>query len=67
MRDFHGCITPRVTTYNNYLIIDDEITLLATVKYDFADITIKNIKSVVQPSRIRHMRLLLKSENIMLT
>ncbi len=55
IRDFHGYETPRGTTYNNYLIIDDEITLLDTVKYDFADITIKNIKSVVEPSRIRHI------------
>ncbi len=55
VRDFHGYVTPRGTTYNNYLIIDDEITLLDTVKYDFADITIKNIKSVVDPSQIRHI------------
>lgn len=55
IRDFHGYITPSGTTYNNYLIVDDEITLLDTVKYDFADITIKNIKSVVEPSKIRHI------------
>ncbi|MGD0887002.1 MAG: FprA family A-type flavoprotein [Thermodesulfovibrionales bacterium] len=55
VRDFHGYATPRGTTYNDYLIIDDEITLLDTVKYDFSDITIKNIKSVTEPSRIRHI------------
>jgi len=55
VRDFHGYITPRGTTYNNYLIMDDEITLLDTVKYDFSDITIKNIWSVTDPSRIRHV------------
>lgn len=55
VRDFHGYETPRGTTYNNYLIIDDEITLLDTVKYDFSDITIKNIRSVVDPSRIKHI------------
>jgi flavorubredoxin len=55
VRDFHGYITPRGTTYNNYLIMDDEITLLDTVKYDFADITIKNIKSVIDPSKIKHV------------
>ena len=55
VRDFHGYVTPRGTTYNNYLIMDDEITLLDTVKYDFADITIKNIKSVVEPSRIKNI------------
>ncbi|TAL25384.1 MAG: FprA family A-type flavoprotein, partial [Nitrospirae bacterium] len=55
VRDFHGYVTERGTTYNNYLILDDEITLLDTVKYDFADITIKNIRSVVEPSKIRHI------------
>lgn len=55
VRDFHGYVTPRGTTYNNYLIMDDEITLLDTVKYDFADITVKNIRSVVEPSKIKHV------------
>jgi flavorubredoxin len=55
VRDFHGYVTPRGTTYNNYLIMDDEITLLDTVKYSFADVTIKNIKSLIDPSRIRHV------------
>ena len=55
VRDFHGYATPRGTTYNNYLIMDQEITLLDTVKYDFSDITIKNISSVVDPGRIRHV------------
>ncbi len=44
VRDFHGYETPRGTTYNNYLIKDEEVTLVDTVKYDFSDITIKHIK-----------------------
>lgn len=55
IRDFHGYETPRGTTYNNYLIIDDEITLIDTVKDDFADVTIKNIKSIVPPEKIKHI------------
>jgi len=55
VRDFHGYATPRGTTYNNYLIIDDAITLIDTVKYDFSDITVKNIRSVVDPSKIRNV------------
>lgn len=55
VRDFHGYVTPRGTTYNNYLILDDEITLLDTVKEDFADTTIKNIKAIVEPKKIRHI------------
>jgi len=52
IRDFHGYITPNGTTYNNYLIMDEQITLLDTVKFDFAGVTIENIKSVVAPSNI---------------
>ncbi len=55
IRDFHGYEVPHGTTYNNYLIVDDEITLLDTVKYDFAEVTIKNIKSLVEPSKIKHI------------
>jgi len=55
VRDFHGYETPRGTTYNNYLIIDDEIALVDTVKHEFGDIMIKNIKSMVDPSKIRHI------------
>lgn len=55
VRDFHGYETPRGTTYNNYLVMDDEITLIDTVKHDFAEVMLKNIRSVVDPSKIRHM------------
>jgi flavorubredoxin len=51
-RDFHGYVTPNGTTYNNYLIMDEQVTLLDTVKHDFSDITIGNIKSITDPSRI---------------
>lgn len=55
VRDFHGYETPRGTSYNNYLIMDDEITLVDTVKYDFADVTLKNIASIVDPARIKNV------------
>ncbi len=55
VRDFHGYVTPNGTTYNNYLILDDEVTLLDTVKYDFAETGIANIKNLVEPNRIRHI------------
>ncbi len=55
VRDFHGYITPRGTSYNNYLIMDDDITLLDTVKHDFAEIMIKNIKFITEPSNIKNI------------
>jgi flavorubredoxin len=55
IRDFHGYITPNGSTYNNYLILDDEITLLDTVRHDFAETTIENIRSLVDPAKIRNI------------
>jgi anaerobic nitric oxide reductase flavorubredoxin len=55
IRDFHGYETPRGTSYNNYLITDEEPTLVDTVKHDFSDITIKNIRGVVDPAAIKHV------------
>jgi flavorubredoxin len=52
IRDFHGYLTPNGTTYNNYLINDKQITLIDTVKHEFAAITIDNIKSIIVPSSI---------------
>lgn len=55
VRDFHGYETPRGTTYNNYLLVDEDITLVDTVKYDFAEIALKNIASVVDPASIKNV------------
>jgi flavorubredoxin len=55
VRDFHGYETPRGTTYNNFLIMDEDVTLIDTVKYDFSDITLKNIASVVSPRQIKNV------------
>jgi flavorubredoxin len=55
VRDFHGYITPNGTTYNNYLIRDKHVTLVDTVKEDFAHYTIDNIKSLVDPSKIENV------------
>lgn len=55
VRDFHGYVTPRGTSYNNYLLLDDEITLIDAVKYDFVEATLKSIQSLVDPAQIRHV------------
>ena len=35
IRDFHGYATPKGTTYNAYLIVDEKIALVDTVKEPF--------------------------------
>ena len=53
MRNFHGYQTGRGSTYNAYLIIDgDEVTLIDTVKKEFADELLSRISSVIDPSKI---------------
>ena len=55
IRDFHGYVTPSGTTYNNYLIMDEQVTLLDTVKHDFSDTAVDNIRSIVDPSKIKNL------------
>ncbi len=55
VRDFHGYITPHGTTYNNYLIVDEEITLVDTVKYEFAEIGLSNLRNIVEPSKVKNL------------
>jgi flavorubredoxin len=52
VRDFHGYSTRRGTTYNSYLVIDDEITLIDTVKAPFYKEMLERIASVVDPKKI---------------
>ncbi|HPZ10245.1 MAG TPA: FprA family A-type flavoprotein [Candidatus Eremiobacteraeota bacterium] len=55
IRDFHGYVIPDGTTYNSYLILDEEITLLDTVKADFEDTELSNISSLIEPSKIKNV------------
>ena len=55
IRDFHGYSTYLGTTYNAYLIMDEKITLIDTVKKQFADELISNISQIVDPKRISYV------------
>ena len=55
IRDFHGYSTNDGTTYNAYLILDEKITLIDTVKRDFADDLIHNISRIVDPKKIDYV------------
>lgn len=52
LRNFHGYLTQRGSTYNAYLIIDDKITLIDTVKHYMFDEMLERIKKVVDPAKI---------------
>jgi flavorubredoxin len=55
IRDFHGYSTHMGTSYNAFLIVDEKIALIDTVKKDFADQLISNIAQIVDPKKIDYV------------
>jgi flavorubredoxin len=55
VRDFHGYFIPNGTTYNAYLILDEKVTLIDTVKKEFADQLLSNIAEIIDPKKIDYM------------
>ena len=55
MREFHGYETSCGSTYNAYLIIDEKITLIDTVKAGFEGELIERISSVIDPAKIDYI------------
>ncbi len=55
VRDFHGYITYKGTTYNAYLILDEKVTLFDTVKEPFRGDLLHHIRQVVDPQRIDYL------------
>ncbi|VVB97078.1 Type A flavoprotein FprA [uncultured archaeon] len=55
LRDFHGYTTPRGGTYNAYLIVDEKIALVDTVKNAFAGEMIGRIREIIDPSKIDYV------------
>ena len=51
-RDFHGYSIYEGTTYNAFLILDETVTLIDTVKAPFADEMIQKISQIVDPKKI---------------
>jgi len=55
LRNFHGYLTQRGSTYNAYLIVDEKITLIDTVKYYKTADMMKRICSVIDPAKIDYV------------
>lgn len=55
LRNFHGYLTQRGSTYNSYLIIDEKITLIDNVKHYLADEQLKRISQIVDPGKIDYI------------
>ena len=55
LRYFHGYVTPRGSTYNSYLIVDEKVVLVDTVKHYLADEMLARIASVIDPEKIDYV------------
>jgi flavorubredoxin len=55
IRNFHGYITNRGSTYNAYLIVDEKIVLVDTVKHYLFDEMLARIKEIVDPAKIDYI------------
>jgi flavorubredoxin len=55
LRDFHGYVTSKGTTYNAYLIVDEKIALVDTVKSEFSSEMLKRISQIIDPAKIDYV------------
>lgn len=55
IRDFHGYMTSRGSSYNAFLILGEKITLIDTVKRPFLDVLMARIRSVIDPEKIDYI------------
>jgi flavorubredoxin len=55
LRNFHGYSTPFGSTYNAYLILDEKVTLIDTVKHYGFEEMLSRIKDVIEPSKIDYI------------
>jgi len=55
VRDFHGYSTPFGTTYNAYLVVDEKIALVDTVKAQFFQEMLGRISEIIDPTKIDYI------------
>jgi flavorubredoxin len=55
LRNFHGYMTQRGTTYNAYLILDEKVVLIDTVKHYLCDEMLARIRAVIDPAEIDYL------------
>ncbi len=55
IRDFHGYVTQRGSTYNAYLILDEKNVLVDTVKHAFSEELLKNISETIDPEKLEYV------------
>lgn len=55
LRNFHGYSIHKGTTYNAYLIVDEKVALIDTVKAPFAQELLDRISEIIDPAKIDYL------------
>ena len=55
MRDFHGFMTKRGSSYNSYLIRDEKTALIDTVKEPYKEYLLKNIEKLTELKKVDYI------------
>ncbi|MCD4650909.1 MAG: FprA family A-type flavoprotein [Candidatus Cloacimonetes bacterium] len=55
LRNFHGYLTQRGTTYNSFLIMDEKIVLIDNVKHYLFEEMIERISHIINPAKIDYI------------
>ncbi len=55
LRNFHGYVTQKGSTYNAYLIVDEKVVLIDTVKHYLKDEMLKRISTIIDPKKIDYI------------
>ncbi|MCL1905448.1 MAG: FprA family A-type flavoprotein [Clostridiales bacterium] len=55
LRYFHGYVTQRGSSYNAYLVVDEKIALIDTVKAPFATTLLDHVADIVPPEKVDYL------------
>lgn len=55
VRDFHGYSVETGTTFNAFLIVDEKVALIDTVKADFRQNILQKIEEIIEPQKINYV------------
>ena len=55
IRNFHGYITHRGSSYNSYLVVDEKVALIDFVKAPFAEEQVAHISEVIDPKKVDYI------------
>jgi flavorubredoxin len=55
IRNFHGYITHRGSSYNSYLIVDEKVAVIDFVKAPFAEEQVARVSEVIDPKKVDYI------------